>query len=167
MTAPAAHGYPAEPVAPQGPGVVPPFASPPTDRDSKRLWISLGIGALLLMLCCAGGIVGVGVLYAGGVKQAEAQARQTVGDYLGALRDGKYATAYRMRCRSLNRSEPLPDFVRRAESEEITSFSVGSATTRANDIAVEATVRYRELGSRQREYLVQPGVGTMAICGER
>ena len=36
------------PAPPPGPGVAPPFAVPPRDRDSKRLWIGLGIAAIFL-----------------------------------------------------------------------------------------------------------------------
>src|SRR5437016_152585 len=54
---PSADVDPDVPSPPRGPGVAPPFAAPPTDRSRKSLWIGLGVGALLLVLCCVGGVV--------------------------------------------------------------------------------------------------------------
>jgi hypothetical protein len=180
MTASAAPGYPAEPPhqvsgppqsdevpAPRGPGVTPPFTVPPTDRDSRSVWIGLGVTALVLVLCCVGGLVGVGVLFAGGVREAKTQARQTVEEYLGALRRSDYRGAYHLLCESRTQDESLATFTRRSQQDPVTGFTTGAVTDANSELVVAATVQYTRQGSQPREYLVQAAFGEYTVCGER
>jgi hypothetical protein len=162
---------PAEPLdevpAPRGPGAVPPFTAPPTDRDSRTLWIGLGVSTLLLAVCCVGGLVGVGVLFAGGVQEARAQAQDVVGNYLGALEHRDYRGAYQLLCTDLTRSESLSAFTRRVTQDPVRDFTVGAATETDSELVVAAEVRFERQGLQQREYLIEAPYGEMQICGER
>ena len=62
---------PGVPAPPPGPGAAPPFAAPPTDKNKRGLWIGLGVGGLVLLLCCVGGIFGVGVLYVNATRAGQ------------------------------------------------------------------------------------------------
>ena len=163
MTASAESGYP----APQGPGVVPPFTAPPTDRDNRSLLISLGVSALLLVVCCVGGLVGVGVLFAGGVQEAKAQAQSTVDQYLTALRRSDYRGAYQLLCQDLTEGESLSSYTRRSAQDPIREFTVGAVSDSGAALVVAADVRYATRGEQQREYLVQVTFGEYTVCGER
>src|SRR4051794_15605559 len=73
---------PPEPLPPPGPGVTPPFTAPPSDRDRRGLWLGLGVAAVMLVLCCVGGAVGVGLLAVSTSRQVQTTARATVVRYL-------------------------------------------------------------------------------------
>src|SRR3954471_21227173 len=86
------------PPPPPGPGVVAPFSAPPRDRDRRGLWIGLGVGGLILVLCCVGGIVGIVLLLPYADSLGKAQVAAVVEDYLTAVRDRDYTTARRQLC---------------------------------------------------------------------
>ncbi|MBT8223886.1 MAG: hypothetical protein HKP61_04375 [Dactylosporangium sp.] len=167
MTASAVPGNPAEPPTPPGPGVEPPFAAPPTQRDPKKLWIGLGIGALAVVLCCAGGIFGFGVLVAGTVKETEIGARQLAADYLGALKDEDYPAAYRLLCGDITGRQSARAFAREASRDPVVGFTIGELVNDPSELVVRASVRYTRQGTRSREYIITSGLDGLAICGER
>src|ERR1700742_2689945 len=86
------------PTPPQGPGVVAPFAAPPRDRDMKGLWIGLGVGGLVLALCCIGGVVGIGFLVPVVDDVGRSQVASVVREYLGELEREDYAAARGLLC---------------------------------------------------------------------
>jgi len=88
----------AVPPPPPGPGVQAPFAAPPTERDRKRLWIRLGIGAALLVLCCGGGALGIGALVVARTHALRQEATNVVRQYLDGLRDEDYHRSYVLLC---------------------------------------------------------------------
>jgi hypothetical protein len=94
---------PGAPAPPPGPGVAPPFAAPPTDRNKRTLWIGLGVGGLVALLCCVGGVIGLGVIVASANDQAERNATATVVKYLDAMKARQIDTAYAQLCPQLAR----------------------------------------------------------------
>jgi hypothetical protein len=180
MTSPAAHENPPaygapgpwqgdEPPAPPGPGVAPPFVAAPTDRDRKTVWIGLGIGALVFVLCCVGGIGGVGVFLAGTLQETRSQAKQTVGDYLDALQHEEYSTAYDLRCEDLTAQESLRTFTARVKSDPVLRYTVGTVDISGSDVLVSAVVQYSRRGEQDRRYVVAGSAqeaGGMTICSD-
>jgi hypothetical protein len=160
-------GYPpsGEPAPPSGPGVIPPFVAPPTDRDNRRLWLGLGAGAVAVLVCCVATVVGFGIVVAGGAERVKRESQRTVTDYLGNVKAGKYGAAYRLLCGDLRRTETLAAFVSREGG--LVDFHVGKATVDQSDVSVPAQVQYRDQGWRTRTYLVQAEGEKMVICGER
>jgi hypothetical protein len=152
------------PAPPPGPGVAPPFAVPPRDRDSKRLWIGLGIGGLLLVLCCAGGIAGIGVLAAGGDSIAKSQASSVVRTFLEAIREQKYSDAYAELCDQLTERVTLDDFERAYGADKLQSYVVG-AIDATNTITVDATLTWQDRGSVEAQYTLVPAAPVLKICG--
>lgn len=160
-------GYPpaGEPAPPSGPGVIPPFVAPPTDRDNRRLWIGIGAGILAVIVCCVATVVGFGVVVAGGAERVKRESQRTVTAYLGDVKAGKYDAAYRLLCEDLRKTETLAAFARREDGLE--DFKVGKATVAQSDVSVPAQVRYRDQAWQSRTYLLQTEGEQMVICGER
>ena len=152
------------PPPPPGPGVAPPFAVPPRDRDSKRLWIGLGIGGLLLVLCCAGGIAGIGVLAAGGDSIARSQASSVVRTFLEAVREENYSDAYAELCDQITERVTLADFERVYGAEKLESYVVGTVNA-TNTITVDATLTWEDRGTVEARYTLVPAAPVLKICG--
>ncbi|HEX6501400.1 MAG TPA: hypothetical protein VF054_20570 [Micromonosporaceae bacterium] len=135
-----ARELPAAPEPPPGPGVRPPFAAPPSDRDRTRLWIGLGVGALALVVCCVGSLFGLGILAVAGGNELTSQARQVVTDYLDALRAARYDNAYDLLCEPLRQRETEEEFAARMSGgARVVDFTVGTPRV-GNEIVVPADV---------------------------
>ncbi|GII24605.1 Rv0361 family membrane protein [Planosporangium mesophilum] len=163
-------GYPDEPFAaapPPGPGVTPPFTAPPVDRNRGGLWIGLGVGALVLVLCCVGGLAGFGLLTVGGIRQLETQATEEVSGYLDALEAGDYDAAYSHLCSDLKRNLTSTEFAARQRDEpQIMSYRIQQPQV-GNTVIVPAEVRYEDGTSALRRYEVrqEPGGQELRVCG--
>jgi hypothetical protein len=154
------------PPPPPGPGVTPPFTAPPTDRNRRGLWLGLGIGGLVLALCCVGGIVGFVLLTVSASRQVEQQAVQVVGDYLGALQDRDYQAAYALLCPEVTNNLTEERFARQEEARpHITTYQVEKAEV-SNAIVVPARVGYETGASETRRYELSQDFGQeLRICG--
>lgn len=154
---------------PSGPGVVPPFAAPPTEGRTVRLWLGLGVAALAVVLCCGGGsaaIIGLGVTTNQAINE---QARKVVNDYLDAVSHRKYDEAYGLLCDDAQRRESPREFQRRVGAEpHIASYRVRDARV-ANEVSVPADVNY-DSGSRTTltfSLAQDRSSGRLEVCGIR
>ena len=138
--------------------------APPTDRDAKTVWIRVGVSAFLLLLCCVGGVGGLGVVLAGTSKQLEAQARTVVDHYLGDLRDDDYSAAYGLLCKSTTDSLSEEAFTVRERQRQVADYTVDSVQS-DSELVVTATVTSAQ-GANERKYLVSLDGGQLRICGE-
>ncbi|GIF68636.1 hypothetical protein Ais01nite_66710 [Asanoa ishikariensis] len=169
--APAPHpvGPPVPPVPPQGPGVVPPFAAPPTEGRTKRLWLGLGVAGVFALLCCGGGIASVAGLTVFGVRAIEEQARVVVTDYVEALQHAEYADAYALLCDSRQRAQSPTDFAATESlAPRIDRFQVGSISTGStNGIIVPVDVTYATGSSSTLSFTMAQdrGTGGLEVCG--
>jgi hypothetical protein len=155
------------PAAPPGPGVRAPFAAPPTERDRRRLWISLTIGAVLLLLCCGGGIVGFGALVVTTNKEIPVEARNVVNTYLSGLRDGDYRKSYDQLCADVQNRESEDDFAARVRAEPaVTSWTIDDVQVQPDTVTVE-TRRELSSGEDLRTYTLvsDQQAGGLRICG--
>jgi hypothetical protein len=153
---------------PAGPGVQPPFAAPPVDGERTRLWVGLGVGAAALVLCCLGGVAGLGGLIFASVQAANEQAKVTVEKYLGALSQRKYADAYGLLCNELQARESADAFARRlGRGPQVASYTVGEPNTSREPITVPADVRYDSGQSRTLRFTLKQDRdnGQLEICG--
>jgi hypothetical protein len=147
--------------------VTPPFTAPPSDRNRKGLWIGLGVGALALILCCVGGLVGFGFLAVNTSKQLETQATDVVSSYLEALGNRDYAAAYSHLCPALTRRMTEGEF---AEQQQMrprpVSFHVQKPQV-GNRVIVPADVTYDNGSSALRRYELKQEMGSqnLRICG--
>ena len=156
------------PPPPPGPGVQAPFAAPPTERDRKRLWIGLGVGAALLVLCCGGAAVGIGALVVNRSNALQTEAVAVTRQYLGNLQAQAYGSAYRLLCDSLRGTMSLSEYTARERGRpRITRFSVGSPSIRGSELLVPAEVEGDDGGLRHPTLaLVEEGQpAALRICG--
>ena len=177
MTAPwdTEQGWPPPPVnpadqvppPPPGPGVQAPFAAPPTERDRKRLWIGLGVGAALLVLCCGGGAFGIGALVVARTDALRSEGTAVVRQYLDGLRDGDYRHSYNLLCGDLRATMTPTTFSSQQEREpHVVSYTLQEPQLTGTGVAVGADVTTTGGGTGHREFeLVEDAdVGALRIC---
>ena len=130
---------------PAGPGAVPPFAAPPVEGRTARVWIGLSVAALALLLCCGGGTVALVGLLVTSSEAINEQAQATVDDYFAAVSQQDFTAAYRMLCTDAQRRETSDEFAERlSEQPEVDSYSVGQASM-TTPIVVQVSVTYVDL----------------------
>jgi hypothetical protein len=154
------------PAPPRGPGVAPPFAAPPTDRNRRGLWIGLGVGGLVLVLCCVGGLFGFGLILVSGAEKVKTEAHQVVTDYLSALQREDYNKAYDLLCPAATAHESADDFAARERRQpHPLSYQVGQ-TQIGNTIVVPATVRFDSGDTRQLQFRLSQdtSTGDLKVC---
>ncbi|SCL42085.1 hypothetical protein GA0074692_6648 [Micromonospora pallida] len=154
------------PAPPAGPGVAPPFAAPPTEGRSTRMWLGLGAGGLALLLCCGGGAAAVIGLAVAGTQALDEQGRAVTGDYYGALVDDRYTEAYDLLCRDLRERESRTEFERRVTAEPtIASYRVGDVNL--NDLTVPVDVTL-DGGGQEAQLVIlaqNSSTGRLEVCG--
>jgi hypothetical protein len=131
------------------------------------MWAGISVGIAAVVVCCVAAVAGLGVVVVGGARQVEREARRTVSDYLGDLRDGKPSAAYHRLCERSRRDESALAFSRRVGAYPVTDFRVGEVEMSQSDVMVAAEVEYATRGWRDREFVVQTEGDHMVICGER
>lgn len=152
---------------PPGPGVTPPFAAPPTDRNRRTLWVGLIVGGLALVLCGVGGLFGFGLIAVAGADQVKQQAQRAVSDYLDALKREDYEAAYQLRCPALNRRQSLSEFTRSQRNEaRPVDYTVGEVRI-GNQVIVPVEVRYDTGEQRSLEFTLSQdrSTGELKVCG--
>jgi hypothetical protein len=151
------------PAPPRGPGVAPPFAAPPTDRNKRGLWIGLGVGALVLVLCAVGGVVGLAILYRAGTEQVKRDATTVVTTYLNALRGNDFNTAQAQLCPRLAREYSPARLASQYRADPFTDFRLDEP--KVSDV-VEVTAHLdTRTGVEDRTFQLVNQGQTMKICG--
>jgi len=157
------------PSPPPGPGVQPPFVSPPTDGARQRRWLALGLAGAAALVCCVGGLFGAGGLLVLGNKMILDEAQGTVTSYLSAVRDKDYAGAYALVCDTERASIDESEFVDMFErGPTLRSFSVGPAVL-TEELVVPATLDFADGRSLSLEFLMSQdsSTGAFEVCGQR
>ncbi len=152
---------------PPGPGVAPPFAAPPIDRSRRSLWIGLAVGGVALVLCCAGGLFGFGLLVVAGNDQVEQQAKRSVEAFVEAVRDRDFKRAHDQLCSDLA-ERVSPDAV---ESEfgqhAIITSTIGTIRIGGRAVTVDADLNYADRGPRTYVFTLVSEAGDLKICDWR
>jgi hypothetical protein len=132
---------PQVPPPPPGPGVQAPFAAPPTERDRKRLWIGLGLGAALLLLCCGGGAFGIGALVVTRTDALRQEGTSVVRQYLDGLRDGNYRRSYNLLCSDVRATTSLDAFTSEQDRRpHVVSYTLAPPVLTGSGVIVDADV---------------------------
>jgi hypothetical protein len=142
------------PTPPQGPGVVPPFAAPPTDGIRRRMWIGLSVGALALILCCVGGIGGIVALEATAVKARTNAATKVVTNFLTDWQQSNYAGAYQLLCDDTRQQISLTSFAAQLSQRDLADFTVGRPNLSTSVALVPVTLRFSGGGIENEQYPV-------------
>jgi len=157
-------GFGGVPAPPPGPGVAPPFAAPPRDQDRRRLWWGLGIGAVVLVLACVGGVVGFGLLASGSEDLVRSQAMSTVRSYLGDVRAADYSSAYDLLCGDITSGLSESGFASRMGDDRLVNYTVNSASIDTR-ISVDTTLHFAGGSSRDQVYPLAQSSSGLKICG--
>ena len=155
------------PGPPPGPGVRVPFAVPPTERDRKRFWVTFGVGGAALLLCCAGGVVGVGALVVAGTKALPTEARSTVRDFLDGLAHRDYRGAYDQVCTSRRSAQSLDEFTaQERDRPPIQRFTLVATAAQGSRFQVSAQVQTPEsTGTEVYTVISDRKAGALRVCG--
>ena len=128
---------------PRGPGVVPPFPAPPTEGRRRRLGWILGIGAVVLVLACGGGVAAMVGLTSVMGRAVNEQARVVVGDYLEALKGQRWAEAYGSLCAETKAQVSQAEFTsQQVEREPFNAYEVGTLPLTSVDLSVPVELTY-------------------------
>ena len=154
------------PAPPAGPGVQPPFAAPPSEGRTARVWLGLGVAAAAVVLCCGGGLAaGAGLLITGSAAVNE-QAHAAVEDYLQAVGAGRYGQAYEMLCDELHDQVSQREFTERvSEQPRVRDYELLRARVRSGDVVVPANVTYTNGVPDSVTYRVTQEAGELRFCG--
>jgi hypothetical protein len=153
------------PGPPAGPGVRTPFAAPPTERDRKRLWIGLGVGLAVLVLCCGGGVFGFGALVVAQNRAIPREAATVVDEYLHLLSAADYDGAYNLLCRGY--LAPESEFrYRQQRAGDVQRYEIGTPRVGTSQVVVPARV-WRASGLYDHNYVLveDQQAGGLRICG--
>jgi hypothetical protein len=157
------------PAPPAGPGVQPPFAAPPSEGRTARVWLGLGVAGLAAVLCCGGGIAALVGLVVTGTAAINERAHTAVADYLQAVGAERYDQAYRMLCDELRDSESLSEFrAQVAGAPRVSEYELHQTRIRNDgDIVVPADVTYNNGVQDSVTYRVtqDSGSGDIRFCG--
>jgi len=150
--------------------VLVPFTAPPTERNRKRLWITLGISGALLLLCCAGGVFGFIALAVQSNRATETASVTAVQDYLEGLRTGNFDRAYDQLCQQARQETSRTEF-RNIQQDQpaVQSYTVGSPRTVSSGVSVPANVQFAsgESGNWEFRLILEGSIGSVKICGIR
>lgn len=156
------------PPAPPGPGVRVPFPNPPTERDRKRLWISLGVGGAALLLCCGGGIAGFIGLAVASQRAVPVEARTVVQDFLDGLSQRDYRKAYDQVCSSRQEQQTLGEFTADEQQHtRIQTFHLEQPIVLGSRVIVTADVHLVNGSNDSETYTVVSDrqAGEQRVCG--
>lgn len=152
----ALRALPPPPSPPPGMGAAPAFAPPVPRRDRTVLIVSLVLGVTLLV-CCGGGVTGVGGFFYYAYRTVQNDAVDAVDGYLGELRSGQYAAAYNRLCTEARVGRSVDRFTTEAQrAGQILSYRVGSTMEVTDDggWAVVADVTRQGKAARPETYPV-------------
>ncbi|MET7402303.1 hypothetical protein ABZS66_53365 [Dactylosporangium sp. NPDC005572] len=155
------------PAPPAGPGVVAPFAAPPRDRDMKGLWIGLGVGGLVLVLCCVGGVLGGGFFISFADNLARTQVADVARGYLGALQAENYERARNEYLCAAEQSRHTVNWFRdHYAASPVVAFSVNEDDVSIQqDIVVPANVEQEGQAPRWMRFVMTQEGTRYVICG--
>jgi hypothetical protein len=156
----------APPIAP-GPGVVPPFASPPREGHGRRLGIGIAIGAVVFVLCCGGGIAGFGALVVTQAHQRVDDARTVVTSYMNDWRKQDYPAAYQLLCSDEKDQVSIDEFTNDIDQDTVVEFTVADPQAQSDAIAVPVHVTFDDGSAADPLFkVVVDSDGNSRICGQ-
>jgi hypothetical protein len=136
------------------------------DRSRRGLWIGLALGAIALVVCCVGGIVGIGVVGVAATDQMQQQAQRTVRTFLDAVREGDFDKAHTQICEVSAQRRPAYEIEREFKPLNVRGYRLGEVQTSSSQgsLVLEATLTGTGGERRYRFYLSQER-DKLRICG--
>jgi hypothetical protein len=154
------------PPPPPGPGVQPPFVAPPTDGIRQRRWLAIGLAAGVVVVLCAGAVVGIGALGIFGQQMVAERSQAAVSDYLTQLQKRDFDHAWSLLCPAEQRRVNTTSFERLWQARpRISTFTVGKAAV-GNTVVVPARVDNTDGTSDALRFPMEqdPSSGDFQVC---
>jgi hypothetical protein len=131
------------------------------------MWITIGVSAAVLVLCCAGGIFGFGALIYSQSRALPAEATVVVRAYLDGLTAGDYRKAYDQLCSDLHSQMSLDQFTSQQQRQpQIQSYVINGVEISGSEVLVDVRVETETGGQQRRYHLIQDQrAGGLRICG--
>ncbi|EXG80453.1 hypothetical protein [Cryptosporangium arvum] len=163
----ALRALPPPPSAPAGMGAVPAFAPPMPRPNRTVLIVSLVLGATLL-LCCGGGVGGVGGLLYYTYENQRDDAVTAVQSYLGDLQNARYDQAYGRLCAEARSERSLGEFTEAEQvAGQVGSFAVSDQPQTDQDgnwvVAAQVTRQGNSVRSELFPVTFESG-STVSVC---
>jgi hypothetical protein len=152
------------PGPPQGPGVHPPFPAPPVEGRGRRIGLSLGVAAGVVVLVCGGGLAALIGLSTTGQQAINERAVAAVRGYLDAVRDGRYDRAYAQLCDRAQRQETASEFRERVSADPLTSYQLGEVDPFTMTVPVQATYADGDSADLDAVLVQDTGTGAFEVC---
>jgi hypothetical protein len=140
--------------------------APPIEGRTARIWIGLGVAGLAVLLCCGGGTAAVVGLMLTGTEALNERGRMVVREYLDAVSDDDFHTAYRLLCDDAQEDETESEFADRVSREpDIVSYTLHDL--QVTDLTLEAQVRYAGGSEDSLRFLLAQdrNTGELEVCG--
>ncbi|HWH00839.1 MAG TPA: hypothetical protein VNV66_16355, partial [Pilimelia sp.] len=136
------------------------------DGRSARLWTSLGVAALAVVLCCGGGIAAAVGLVVTETHALNEKGRAAVADYLDDVRAGRYRDAYEDLCPDLKRRESAQEFAARlADEPAIADYRLREVQLPGLELPVEVTYRDGDRDTLRFSLAQDRETGELEVCG--
>jgi hypothetical protein len=119
----ALRALPPPPHPPPGMGAVPAFAPPVPRPNRTALIVSLVLGATLL-LCCGGGVTGIGGLFYYFTDVVKKDAVAAVDGYLSDLSSGEFQSAYSRLCVDARTARSIDRFTAEEQRAQVLRYRV-------------------------------------------
>jgi hypothetical protein len=161
----APEGPPSVPPPPPGPGVQPPFPAPPVEGKGKRIGLSLGIGAAVLLLICGGGVAAVIGLVSSMSGALNEQAHKAVTQYLDAVDSKQYVKAYGLLCREARDDETPSQYAERiSQNQAIQRYQLGDLDLVNLSVPVDATYESGDTAELEAYLGQNQDTGAFEVC---
>jgi hypothetical protein len=155
------------PPPPPGPGVQPPFVAPPTDGVRRRRWVAIGITGVVVVLVCAGAVVGLGALGIFGEQMVADKSKAAVQTYLDQIKGRGYSGAYDLLCADernrVDEGELSDDWDARGP---IGTFTVGDPNLNEAEVIVPVEMEFTDGHSMALRFPVEQNgsTGKFQVC---
>jgi hypothetical protein len=148
--------------------VQPPFAAPPQEGRTTRVWLGLGAAGLAVLLCCGGGVAAIVGLALTGVESLNERAHATVAKYLQDLGADRYPDAYKLLCSDIRNQQSLSEFsARMSQQPKVTDYVLHRSKIVNSEVDVPADLTYTDNTHAQLTYRVvtDQDTGDVQVCG--
>jgi hypothetical protein len=121
-----------------------------------------------VLLCCVGGLFGIGGLVVFGTQMVVDEARTTVHDYLSAIEDDNFDAAYELLCDARRGQVTRNQFIDSVASWDFIAFDVGQPQIDSS-VTVPATLRFADHTSQDVRFFLDQDrkTGDFKVCGQQ
>jgi hypothetical protein len=132
------------------------------------MWVGLGIGAAVAVICGVGGVVGLGALVVTANDAAKNEARSTATQFMTAWQKQDYKAAYKLTCPDLQNDVGYAQFADRLSQQSVNTYQIGTVELTDTNLTVPVDVTFDPSGP---DHLLldmevdQSAANRISVCG--